>query len=145
MRKILTTLAVAMALTACEQNTKPAQRDAERLEKQADRIEKQGDTAEKKFDQRADKLRDAADAIEDGLTYEVARVDKDAGEVQLVRKAKDGEIALQAGRELTVTFWELDAFIGGDKSGREIANELHEGENIQVFMDADGKITKLDY
>src|SRR5687767_9640403 len=118
MRKILTTLvsvAAVAALAACEQNTKPAQREADRLEKQADRIEKEGDRAEKKFDERAEAIRDKADVIEDGVTYEVAKVDKQAGKVLLTRKdvgepgvnmtkrdEKHPEVALQAGRDISV-------------------------------------------
>ncbi len=161
MRKILTTLVAVgsiAALAACEQNTKSAQRDAERLEKEADRIEKMGDTAEKKLDERAAAVRDTADAISDGITYEVAKVDKQAGRVHLTRKdlgepgvntteadEKKPEVSLQAGRDLQVTFAELEGWVEGDKKGTEIADELHEGENVRVFMDASGKITKIDY
>lgn len=156
--KSMMAVAAVTALTACETNTKPAQRDADRIEKQADRIEKQGDRAEASFDKKAEALRSKADVIEDGVTYEVARVDKKAGTVFLTRKdlgeagvnktERDEnvpETSLQSGRDLTLTFAELEKMVEGDKMGNEIADELNEGENVTIFMDASGKLTKLNY
>lgn len=161
MRNIVgTILAVASVavLAGCEQNTKPAQREAEKLEQQADRVEKQGDTVEKKFDERAEAIREKADAIANGVTYEVARVDKQAGVLHLTREdaadsgkntterdAKDADVALQSGRDLQVPLTELEALVAGDKKLAEIQEDLHEGENVTVFMDGNGKITKIDY
>lgn len=156
--KSMMAVAAVTALTACDTNTKSAQRDAEMIEKQADRIEKEGDRAEAAFDKKAEALRNKADVIEDGVTYEVARVDKAAGKVMLTRKdlgevgvnkterdENAPETSLQSGRDLTVSFAELERFVEGEKVGNEIADELKEGENVTVFMDAAGKITKINY
>lgn len=156
--KSMMAVAAVTALTACETNTKSATRDADVIEKQADRMEKDGDRAEASFDKKAEALRNKADVIEDGVTYEVARVDKAAGKVFLTRKdlgeagvnkterdENAPETSLQSGRDLTITFMELDKLVEGDKAGNEIAEDLHEGENVTIFMDASGKLTKIKY
>ena len=117
---LIAVAATALGLTACEQNTKTAQRQADQLEKKADSVEKQGDRAESVFDREAEALRNRADVIEDGITYEVAKVDKLAGKVFLTRKdlGEPGvnlterdenrpETSLQSGRDLSLSFVEL--------------------------------------
>lgn len=93
--------------------------------------------------------RDMRAEFRDGITYEVARVDKEARKVELRKANMLPTVAdkkdLQKGEMLTLTFDDLATHVEGEKKAEEIAEELHVGENVTVFMDANKKITKITY
>ena len=119
------------------------------------------DRVERKTYETRDELRDVGDRIEqagkdiradfrDGITFEVAKIDKEAKMVELRRaNALPGvtdKKDLQKGEMLTVSFAELENYVEGDKAANEIADELHVGENVSVFMDEKTKtIKKITY
>lgn len=100
-----------------------------------------------------EELQQQAGMEQNGTTYEVAKVDKENRQVILSR-AKVGELGapeaegqkqMQAGQDqLTLSFDELAKHTGGEKRAEEIADELHEGENVQVFMKGN-KIDRITY
>ena len=92
------------------------------------------------------------------LTFEVLGVDrqnqtvyftrKDLGEIGVQRGEMgeiDPEIWLQSGRDFAMSFQQLEQAVEGAKKGSEIAQELHEGENVTITTDAKGRVKKLEY
>ena len=131
----------ALGALGCER------RDANRVE---DRAERTGDRIEDTAERTGERLEQAGKDLTEGVTYEVAKIDKEAKTVEVrlanalpgVTDRKD----LQSGKDMIVfTFDELAAKVEGDKPGHEIAEELHVGENIAVFMDANHTIQKITY
>lgn len=122
--------------------------DNDRIERRADRT---GDRIEDKFDRSGDKLEQAGKDTFGGVSYEVAKVDKDARMVELRRTNNLPGVTdkkdLQGGKDaaLTFTFDELAMHVDGDKSGKEIAEELSVGENVNVFMNDAKLVTKITY
>lgn len=140
----------AFGAFGCERRDYDMNDENDRIERRADRTEDDvQNTAEDTGDRIEQAGRDARAEFRDGITYEVAKVDKDARTIELrkanllptVAEKKD----LQKGEMLTLTFDDLAKHVEGDKSADEIAEELHVGENVSVFMGADKKITKITY
>lgn len=122
-------------------------RTGDRLEDSADRT---GDRIEDKFDRAGDRLEQAGKDMTAGVSYEVAKIDKEANTVELRRTNNLPGVTdkkdLQSGKDsIVLTFTELANKVEGDKAGNEIADELHVGENVNVFMDATHNITKITY
>lgn len=147
----------AIGTVGCERND--YDRTANRTERTAERtendMERAGDRTEDRLDQAGKDIKagtkDAmADLRDGGIPYEVHRIDKEAQKVELRRAdnkigtAEDKE--LQAGMDaMTLSFMELEQYVEGDKKGEEIADELHDGENVHVFFDTNKKVKKITY
>lgn len=122
-------------------------RSGERLE---DRTDRAGDRIEDSFDRTGDRLEQAGKDMTGGVSYEVAKIDKEANTVELRRTNSLPGVTdkkdLQSGKDsIVLTFTELANKVEGDKAGAEIADELHVGENVNVFMDATHNVTKITY
>ena len=143
MKTIWIAVAAAAVLGAvgCEQ------RDRDRYE---DKTRRTGDRIEDSFDRTGDRLEQAGKDLTGGVAYEVAKIDKEAGTVE-VRRANalpgvTDKKDLQSGADsFTFTFAELEMKIEGDKGGKEIADELHVGENVHLFFDDMKNVKKITY
>ena len=119
----------------------------DRIERRVDRT---GDRIEDKFDRAEDKLEQAGKDTFGGVSFEVAKINMDARTVELRRTNNLPGVTdkkdLQSGKDsLTFTFDELAMHVDGDKGGKEIAEELHVGENVNVFMNDLKMVTKITY
>lgn len=108
------------------------------------------DRAEEKVERAGERIEQAGKDLAEGVTYEVAKINKEARTVEVRRaNAMPGVTDrkdLPSGKDMIVfTFDELAAKVEGDKPGQEIAEELHVGENVTVFMDANHDIQKITY
>lgn len=150
------TMAVAaVGFTAgCQRNEPYARKQADAIDHRADKVEQRGkDEANRTKDameNKADAMHDRADLIRDGITYKVVKVDRAAQTVVLTRFDKDAnkldDKMMQSGRELTLTYGDLEKFdMAHHKAGAEIADKLHDGDKVTVFMDATNHPTKIDY
>ena len=149
----------AIGATGCERNDYDRDRTNDRIERKADRAadrtEDATDRAGEKVEQAGRDVKagakDIMQDLRDGATaYEVHRIDKEARSVELRRAdAKIGtreEKEMQSGLDsLTLSYAELEQFVEGDKKGEEIADELHDGENVHVWFDASKKVKKISY
>jgi hypothetical protein len=143
MKTIWTAVAAVALLGAvgCEQ------RDRDRFE---DRTDRTGDRIEDRLDRTGDRLEQAGKDLTGGVAYEVAKIDKEKGIVE-VRRANalpgvTDKKDLQSGMDsFTFTFAELEMKVEGDKAGKEIADELHVGENVHLFIDGNKNVTKITY
>lgn len=138
----------ALGALGCERrDDNDSRRIANRAE---DKAERTGERVEGAAERTEERLEQAGKDLTGGVSYEVAKINKEAKTVEVrmanalpgVTDKKD----LQSGKESIVfTFDELAAKVEGDKPGHEIADELHVGENISVFMDANHNIQKITY
>jgi hypothetical protein len=138
----------ALGALGCERrDDNDSRRIANRAEDKADRA---GDRVEDTAERAGDRMEQAGKDLTGGVTYEVAKINMDAKTVE-VRRANafpgvTDKKDLQSGKDLIVfTFDELASKVEGDKPGHEIAEELHVGENVSVFMDANHNIQKITY
>ena len=109
-----------------------------------------GERLEETTQDTGERLSQAGKDLTAGVTYEVAKVDKNAKTVEVRRaNAMPGvaeETELQSGKDsITFTFDDLGSKVEGDKPGQEIAEELHEGENVTVFMDENKNVVRITY
>lgn len=146
-KAVLACGAVAALGTACDRRDYNDDRVDDRLERKAD---KTGDRIEDKFDRTGDKLQQAGKDMFGGTSYEVAKINTDARTVELRRTNNFPGVTdkkdLQSGKDsLTLTFDELAMHVDGDKSGKEISEELHVGENVNVFLNDAKMVTKITY
>lgn len=109
-----------------------------------------GERLEQSAEDAGDRVAQAGRDLRKGVTYEVAKVDKEGKTVEVrlanalpgVRDRRD----LQSGKDsITFTFDELANMVEGEKPGQEIADELHEGENVTVFMDENRNVVRITY
>lgn len=119
----------------------------ERRGAENDRIENR---VEETVERAEEKIEQAGKETLGGVSYEVAKINMDQRTVELRRTDHKPGVAdkkdLQAGKDtLTLTFDELAMHIEGDKSGKEIAEELHVGENVRVFYDDSQMVKKITY
>lgn len=147
-KTLLATAALAaFGAMGCQRNEPYARKQADQIDKTAEKVEQRGkDTAETK----ADTLHEKADVIRDGISYRVTKIDRAGQTIVLTRVDKDAakidDKALQSGRELTMTYGDLERYdVAHHRAGAEIADKLHEDDKVTVFMDASGKVVKLDY
>ena len=148
-KSVIACAAVAsLGAAGCEDRNNTGRDTAERLEEDVDRAgERLGETAER-AEQRVEQLGEDLDGK--AVTFEVAKIDKESRTVELHRaNAMIGvtdDKDVQSGSDvINLSFDELAQHVEGDKSAEEIAEELHEGENVDVFMDANQKIKKITY
>ena len=75
---------------------------------------------------------------------EITSIDREKREItlRLEEKGEEGDIALQGGRELTVSFEDLSRLTGIAED--EAVDQLHEGEEVEVQLDAFGNVSKID-
>lgn len=97
-----------------------------------------------------EKVEQAGKEMLGGVSYEVAKINMDQRTVELRRTDGRPGVAdkkeMQAGKDaLTLSFDELAMHVEGDKSGKEIAEELHVGENVRVFYDDSQTVKKITY
>ena len=147
-KTLLATLAIAaFGAVGCQRNEPYARRQADSLDHSADRVEQRGKETAKS---QADMLHEKAELIRDGIAYRVIKVDRAGQTVVLARVDKDAakldDKMMQAGRELTMTYGDLERYdVAHHRAGAEIAGKLHDDDKVTVFMDANGKVVKLDY
>lgn len=137
----------ALGALGCERRSDDTRRVADRAEEKAERA---GERVEGAAEKTGERIEQAGKEMARGVTYEVAKIDKEAKTVEVrIANAMPGvtdKKDLQAGKDTIVfTFDELGAKVEGDKPGNEIADELHVGENVSVFMDANHNIQKITY
>lgn len=130
----------ALGALGCERRSDDARRVAERAEEKVERTTERVEGAAEKTGER---IEQAGKDVMGGVTYEVTKIDKEAKTVE-VRLTKGMPGATEK-KDLVFTFDELAAKVEGDKPGHEIADELHVGENVSVFMDANHNIQKITY
>ena len=162
MWKSFIAMGALVALVGCETNrqTQPeAERETEQLGENIEQgtrdvgqdIERGARDVEQETRQAGEDMQQQAGMEQEGITYEVVKIDKEKREVML-STAKVGELGapeagekeMQAGKELTLSFDELAKHTKGEKKAEEIAEELHEGENVKVFM-KNGSIDRITY
>lgn len=163
MWKSFIAMGALVALVGCENNRQAqpeTEREAEQLGENIEQgtrdlgqdIEQGARDVQQETRQAGEELQQQAGMEQEGITYEVVKVDKEKREV-LLSTAKVGELGapeageqkeMQAGKELTLSFDELAKHTKGEKKAEEIAEELHEGENVKVFM-KNGSIDRITY
>lgn len=166
MWKSFVAMGALVALVGCENNRQQQQEPGETgMGQEAGQIGRDVEGGARQLGQEAEQtgeqaqqqvggeMQQQAGQEQGGVTYEVVRVDRQNQQVILSR-AKVGELGapegaggqrqMQSGQELTVSFQDLAKHVGGDKNPEEIAEELHEGENVQVFMRGN-KIERITY
>ena len=122
----------------------------ERRGAENDRIENRPEGIEDTVDRTGEKLEQAGKDMFGGESFEVAKINMDLRTVELRRTSKlpgvNDKKDLQSGKDsLTLTFDELAMHVEGDKSGKEIAEDLHVGENVRVFYDDSNMVKKITY
>jgi len=142
LKALLACGALAALATGCDTD-KTASRVEKKTATTADRIEDQ-------LDRTSEKLEQAGKDAFGGVSYEVAKIDPKMRTVEVRRTNNFPGVTdkkdLQSGSDsLTFTFDELAMHIDGDKSGKEIADELHVGENVNVFFNDAKMVTKITY
>ena len=143
LKAVLACGAVAALAAGCDRRDY----DNDRIER---RVENAGDRLENKADRIEDKIEQAGKDNFGGTSFEVAKINMDARTVELRRTNNLPGVTdkkdLQSGKDaMTLTFDELAMHVEGDKGGKEIAEELHVGENVNVFMNDAKMVTKITY
>ena len=140
LKAVLACSAVAALAAGCDRRDY----DNDRVER---RVEKTGERVEDKADRVEDKIEQAGKDNFGGTSFEI---NMDARTVELRRTNNLPGVTdkkdLQSGKDtMTLTFDELAMHVEGDKGGKEIAEELHVGENVNVFMNDAKMVTKIIY
>ncbi len=82
-----------------------------------------------------------------GISYQISRVDHEGRSLVLRKLPVDQPMAderqMQAGRELTVDFAELERLVEGEERAEELARRLRVGQTVTVFLDENGKPTRI--
>lgn len=127
--------------------------DEDRIEQRADETADEVRTGTNELGERTEQAgrdtRAELEEMQNGVTFEVARVDRGARMIELRKANMLPTIAdredLKEHEVLTLTFDDLAKHVEGDKAADEIAEDLRVGKNMTVFMNADKKITKITY